>query len=585
MAIKFTILRVLGWPILFLAALELSGCATPPVETAETERMPGPDQPLEMSQAPASEYSAHSDLLYEILLGELSGQFNDVDQALEHYVRATELSDDPQVAERTARIAMVARNWEVGLRAARRWSELAGDDPKLPQILGVLELRNGNVDQALVQFEKIILASGDAPHGGFGIIGAILTREPDSEAAMRLLEKLVNEHFENPYGHLTLAGLALQVGDYLRALDESELAIGFGPDLTEARILQVQALLGLEETDDALMNMKALAEEAPQNRELRMSYARMLLTAKRYEEAEAEFESLHAENPEDSELIYTLGLLHLQQEQFEAAREDFTRLVQQDRRKDEGHYYLGRIAEELNDFQTAIAEFKKVEKRQYYLDSRARIASIYADLKGLERAQQYLAELRTQLDSPDDVVQVYLIEGQLLHEQKLYVLAIDLYSEGLQKFPRHSELLYARALMAEEIDRIDLLESDLKAILSEDPDNASALNALGYTLADHNFRIGEALAYIQRALEIRPDDPAVIDSMGWVQFRLGNYEQAEQYLRKAYRLLEDAEIGGHLVELFWAQGDHQGARKMMQEVLERFPDEEYLLELQRKFQQ
>ena len=585
MAIKFSILRVLGWSILLLAVLGLPGCTPPPVETAEAERMPDPDPPLEISQAPVSEYSTHSDLLYEILLGELSGQFNDVHQALEHYVRATELSDDPQVAERTTRIAMVARNWEVGLRAAHRWSELAGDDPALPQILGVLELRNGNVDEAMVQFEKIIQASEDAPQKGFGIIGAILSREPDSEAAMRLLEKLVNGHFENPYGHLTLAGLALQAGDYLHALDESELAIGFGPDLTEARLLRVQALLGLEQTGDAFTDMKALVEEAPQNRELRMSYARMLLTAKRYEEAEDQFESLHAESPGDSELIYTLGLLHLQQEQFEAAREDFTRLIQQGQREDEGHYYLGRIAEEQNDFPTAIAEFEKVGKRQYYLDSRARIASIYADLEGLDKAQQYLAELRAQLDSAGGVVQVYLIEGQLLHEHKLYVVAIDLYSEGLQKFPGHSDLLYARALMAEEIDRIDLLESDLKAILSEDPDNASALNALGYTLADHNFRIGEALAYIQRALEIRPDDPAVIDSMGWVQFRLGNYEQAEQYLRKAYRLLKDAEIGGHLVELFWAQGDRQGARKMMQEVLERFPDEEYLLELQRKLQQ
>lgn len=584
MAIKFTILRVFGWPILLLAVHGLSGCATPPVETSEAEHPPAPDPSLAISQAPASEYSAHSDLLYEILLGELSGQFNDVDQALEHYVRATELSDDPQLAERTTRIAMVAKNWEVGLRAAHRWSELAGDDPKLPQILGVLELRNGNVDQAVVQFEKIMQASGDSRQKGFGIIGAILTREPDSEAAMRLLEKLVNEYFENPYGHLTLAGFALQAGDYLRALDESELAIGFGPDLTEARILRVQALLGLEETDDALKDMKILAEEAPQNRELRMSYARMLLTAKRYEEAEAEFEALHAESPGDSELIYTLGLLHLQQEQYEAAREDFTRLVQEDQRKDEGHYYLGRIAEEEKDFRTAIAEFEKVEKRQYYLDARARIASIHADLEGLDRAQQYLAELRTHQDSTEDVVQVFLIEGQLLHEHELYVAAIDLYSEGLQKFPGHRELLYARALMAEEIDRIDLLESDLRAILAEDPDNASALNALGYTLADRNFRIGEALEYIQRALEIRPDDPAVIDSMGWVQFRLGNYEQAEQYLRKAYRLLKDAEIGGHLVELFWAQGDHQGARKMMQEVLEHFPDEEYLLELQRKFQ-
>ena len=161
---------------------------------------------------------------------------------------------------------------------------------------------------------------------------------------------------------------------------------------------------------------------------------------------------------------------------------------------------------------------------------------------------------------------------------------MDVYSKGLQEFPGHSDLLYARALMAEEIDRIDLLESDLKAILSQEPDNAMALNALGYTLADRNFRIDEALEYIQRALEIRPDDPAIIDSMGWVQFRLGNYEQAEMYLRKAYRLLEDAEIGGHLVELFWAQGDYQEARDMMQKVLKQFPDEEYLLELKSKLE-
>ena len=569
--------------MMLLAALGLTGCASAPVDPIEAP-VSDPHPPLAIHQSPASEYDPHSDLLYALLLGELSGQFHEVDRALEHYVRATRLSDDPAVAERTTRIAMVAKNWEVGLQAAHRWAELAGEDPKLNQILAVLELRNGNVDQAVVQFEKIMLGAGDFPEKGFGILGAILVRESDSDSAVLVLEQLVSKRFENPYGHITLAALSLQARDYLRALDESELAIGFAPDLTEARILRVQALLGLEETDEALKDMKVLAGATPENREMRMSYARMLLTAKRYAEAEVEFESLYAENPGDSELIYALGLLHLQQEQFAAAKEDFTRLLESSQRKDEGHYYLGRIAEGQKDFLSAIREYEKVGKGQYYLDSRARIASLYVDLKGLEKAQQYLAELRTGLDSPEDIVQVYLLEGQLLHEQELYVLAIDLYSEGLQKYPGHRDLLYARALMAEEVDRIDLLESDLKAILSKDPDNASALNALGYTLADHNSRIDEALQYIQRALEIRPEDPAVIDSMGWVQFRLGNYEQAEQYLRKAYRLLEDAEIGGHLVELFWAQGDYPGAQKMMQEVLERFPDEEYLLELQKKFQ-
>ena len=190
--------------------------------------------------------------------------------------------------------------------------------------------------------------------------------------------------------------------------------------------------------------------------------------------------------------------------------------------------------------------------------------------------------MRGTLSSPESIIEVYLIEGQLLHDEELYVAAMDLYSEGLQEFPGHSDLLYARALMAEEIDRIDLLEADLKLILAEDPENASALNALGYTLADHNSRVYEALGYIKKALEIRPDDPAVMDSMGWVQFRLGNYAEAETYLRKAFGVLEDAEIAGHLVELLWAQGNFDEANKVMNDTLKRYPEDEYLLELKQR---
>ena len=548
------------------------------------DRIADPDKSITIRQTPSSEYSAQSDLMYEVLVGELSGQFGDVAQALEHYVNAANLTDDPAVAEQATRISMFAKDWPMGLRAASRWSELVGENLELSQILGVLELRNGNVDGAVPHFEKIMLAADDSPAKGYSIIGAVLAREPDSEAAIQLLEKLVNKNFENPYGHLTLASLAFQAKDFQRTIDESELALGFKSDLIEARAMRAQALMNLEETDKALQEMKRVVEETPGNRKMRMAYARMLLAAERYDESAVEFKLLLAENPNDSDLIYTLGLLQLQQGQYGAAKENFKRLVQRDQRKDEGHYYLGRVAEEQKNLQAAIAEFEKVEQGQYYLDSKARVASIYVELNGIEKAQKYLKNLRNNLSAPENIIEVYLIEGQLLHDEKLYVVAMDLYSEGLQEFPGHSDLLYARALMAEEIDRIDLLETDLKAILSEDPDNASALNALGYTLADHNSRVDEALGYIKRALEIRPDDPAVIDSMGWVQFRLGNYVKAESYLRKAYDLLDDAEIGGHLVELLWAQGNHDEARKTMHEVLDRFPDDEYLLELQQKLQ-
>jgi len=539
---------------------------------------------IKVRKAQNEKYAAQSDLMYEVLVGELSGQFGDVDQALEHYVKAAQLTDDPSVAERATRIAMFAKDWTAGIQAATRWSELVGANLEISQILGVLELRNGNIDGAVPHFEKIMMAADDSPAKGYSIIGAVLAREPDSASSLKLLEILVNKHFENPYGHLTMASLAFQSQDFQRTIDESEIALGFKPDLIEARAMRAQALMNLDEIDQALSEMKIIVEEDPSNREMRTAYSRMLIGAERYDEAIGEFELLLAENPNDGELIYRLGLLYLQQEAFAKARTKFQRLVARKQRVDESHYYIGRTDEELKNYSSAIEEFEKVQQGEYYVDAKARIASIYAERDGVEKAQSYLKDLRSTLSAPEAIIELYLVEGNLLHSEELFVAAMDLYSEGLQEFPRHSDLLYARALMAEEIDRIDLLEADLKMILAEDPENASALNALGYTLADHNSRLDEALVHIQKALEIRPDDPAVMDSMGWVHFRLGNYAESETYLRKAYGILEDAEIAGHLVELLWVQGNYDEANSILNKMLEMYPEDKYILELKQRLQ-
>ena len=581
MKINVTIPRILYLSGAILLAFGLASCSSLPDSSGGLHSS---DNSIQIRKPQSEKYDAQSELMYEVLVGELSGQFGDVGQALEHYVNAAQLTDDPSVAERATRIAMFAKDWPAGIKAATRWSELVGENLEISQILGVLELRSGNIDGAVPHFEKIMLAADDSPAKGYSIIGAVLAREPDSESSLKLLEKLVNKHFENPYGHLTLASLAFQSQDFQRTIDESELALGFKPDLIEARAMRAQALMNLGETDQALAAMKIIVEEEPGNREMRTAYSRMLIGAERYDEAIREFEVLLVANPNDGELIYRLGLLYLQQKEFGKAKVKFKRLVDRQQRVDESHYYIGRTDEEQKNFSEAIAEFEKVKQGEYYIDAKARVASIYVERDGIDKAQTYLKSLRGTLSAPESIIEVYLIEGQLLHDEELYVAAMDLYSEGLQEFPGHSDLLYARALMAEEIDRIDLLEADLKLILAEDPENASALNALGYTLADHNSRVDEALGYIKKALEIRPDDPAVMDSMGWVQFRLGNYAEAETYLRKAFGVLEDAEIAGHLVELLWAQGNYDEANKVMNDMLERFPEDEYILELKQRLQ-
>ncbi|QMU61535.1 MAG: tetratricopeptide repeat protein [Gammaproteobacteria bacterium] len=579
--INVTIPRILYLSGAILLAFGLASCSSIPGSTGGARSS---ENSIQIRKPQSERYDAQSELMYEVLVGELSGQFGDVDQALEHYVNASLLTDEPSVAERATRIAMFAKDWPAGIKAASRWSELVGENLEISQILGVLELRSGNVDGAVPHFEKIMLAADDSPAKGYSIIGAVLAREPDSESSLKLLEKLVNKHFENPYGHLTLASLAFQSQDFQRTIDESELALGFKPDLIEARAMRAQALMNLDEVDQALAEMKIIVEEEPGNREMRTAYSRMLIGAERYDEAIQEFEVLLVANPNDGELVYRLGLLYLQQEKYAKAKVKFKRLVDRKQRVDESHYYIGRTDEELKNYSEAIAEFENVKQGEYYIDAKARIASIHAERDGLDKAQSYLKDLRDTLSAPESIIEVYLIEGQLLHDEELYVAAMDLYSEGLQEFPGHSDLLYARALMAEEIDRIDLLEADLKTILSEDPENASALNALGYTLADHNTRVDEALGYIKKALEIRPDDPAVMDSMGWVHFRLGNYAEAETYLRKAFGILEDAEIAGHLVELLWAQGNYDEANKVMSDMLKRYPEDEYILELKQRLQ-
>jgi tetratricopeptide (TPR) repeat protein len=309
----------------------------------------------------------------------------------------------------------------------------------------------------------------------------------------------------------------------------------------------------------------------------------LLIQVKSYDEARTVFEELIQEQPQNLDLLYTVGLLNLQAEQYAAAESNFKRLVSSGKRTDVGHYYLGRVAEKRERYKQALNWYRKVDKGEYYLDAQTRVADLYVKLGNLEDARAHFKKLRDEASKSETAIKLYLAEGQLLREQAEYHAGMEMFNRALTEHPGNGDLLYARALMAEKIDRIDLLEADLRAILEDDPDNATALNALGYTLADRNERIPEAYEYIQRALKVRPDDPTVIDSMGWVQYRMGNYDKAEEYLRKAYRLLQDAEVTGHLSEIVWAQGNKDEARSLLQQALDIEPENDYLLKLKQRF--
>jgi len=278
--------------------------------------------------------------------------------------------------------------------------------------------------------------------------------------------------------------------------------------------------------------------------------------------------------PKAPDALFALGILSLQMEDLEAARDYLIQLHATSERQNDSAYYLGQVEELAGNPEAAVSWYWKVAG-EHAVDARVRVALMRAKQGKVERARELLQQLRHQW--PEDAPMIYLVEGTVLADMDRPDAAMAVYDEALGAFPGDHDLLYARGLHAFSLDRLDRMESDFKAILAEDPESAETLNALGYSLADRTERFAEALSYIERALALKPDDPAILDSMGWVQFRLGNSEQALEYLRKALALMPDGEIAAHLGEVLWTLGRHDEARSTWEAAMDREPDHEYLL--------
>ncbi len=311
-----------------------------------------------------------------------------------------------------------------------------------------------------------------------------------------------------------------------------------------------------------------------------MAYARLLTDAKRFDDARRQFEILQVQAPNNVDVLYALGLLYLQVNRLDEAEKKFMRLTKLKKRVFDANYYLGRIAEERNKLNQASNYYQGVHGGENYLDANIRLSLILAKQGQVEKA---LTNIRS-IEQPGDANRLIVIqaEGEILTEEKRYEEAMALFDRAIEAKP-HPDLLYSRAMLAEKMGRLDILETDLKRILVDDPDNATALNALGYTLADRTNRYEEAYEYIKRAYELSPDDFYILDSMGWVLYRLGRLDEAVDYLRRALEIRNDPEIAAHLGEVLWVMGDKEAARKVWDTALQATPKDDRLLKVIERF--
>jgi tetratricopeptide (TPR) repeat protein len=587
-------------PILIAAAL--LGCAT---------------------TGPATESDRRVDIDSHTLLGDIALDREQYQEALEHYLQAALLSDDAALAERAAMLAYRLDLPDPGVRAARRWHELAPDDERAGQFLGVLELRSDQPEQALADFAAAVRGAQDRGDA-LAAIGELLANEHDPSTAESVMTGLVEQFPEPTAGHFGLARLALRAGDFDTALEHARTAADAEPDSVDIQLLYARALLLAGRSADSLALAAQLAEQHP-DVEVRLQYAELLLSAGHGEEAEQRLNDILAEHPALPEAVRALGFLALTRDELDTAKRQFETLRTDPHYRNEAFYYLGRIAQQQGQFLQATRAYARVTDGTHAVEAQLRTARIlFTEMGDREGALRHLREfgdanprygsemlvaqsqILLQMEEPDAAMQLLADaidahpEDQTLHaaQVQLYIIlaqdAIDkqdldgaehLLDQGLNRYPGNSSIRYAQALLYQQQGRLRKAVNVLEGLVADRPDDPALLNALGYLLTDQFRRHTEARGYIQKALALDPDNPAIIDSMGWVLHKLGQQQAALDYLERAYRLEADPEIAAHLIDVRLALGQEEQARELLKASLAEHPDSPHLQELSHRLEQ
>ena len=568
----------------------ISGCATTPNSKTLTNK-----EVTIQSEQPISETNKEKnkksiverpkiklteDILFKVLIAEIAGHRGKIDTATNYYLDLARKTLDPAIIERATRIAVYARDDEASYEAASLWVDVDPKNPDPHQILTVMYLRQNNLNEALRHLEIILDASEGEFDQKLWMVANFLGSEEDKSMVIELMENLMDKHMNDVDALYAYAHVSSRMGDIKRAESLFEKILELKPENEAATMAYIALLQRKGDINKALNWLKSTLKIHKDNFDLRMAYARLLTDAKRFDEARNQFELLYNKTPDNTDLLYALGLLSLQENQLTKSEKYFKRLIELKKHIFDANYYLGRIAEEKNELDKANNFYHSVHDGENYFDAFIRISLIFAKQGDIEKA---LTNIRS-IEKPKDAHRNILIQAEceILIEEKRFEEALDVFNKAIQE-QSHPDLLYSRAMLAEKINRFDILETDLVSIIGKDPDNATALNALGYTLADRDERLDDAYDYIKRAYELSPGDFYILDSMGWVLYRLGRLDEAIDFLQKAFDLRNDPEVAAHLGEVHWIMGNKQAAKAVWETALQDTPADDRLLKVIERF--
>src|SRR5258706_6179870 len=571
--------------------LALMACAQQPLKQTEAQAQPPAatapaPKPRVVVMRPTAKPQAlpnqemSQGILYKLLLAEIALQRGQNNVAVQSYLELTRETKDPRIAQRATEIAWNSRLPGPALETAGIW--LAADPESLQarQILAALLINQSRLADARPHLEKSLAADKENIGHNFLQLNALLARHPDKAAVLQLTQSLAQPYPTVPEAHFGIAQAAVNADQTPIALNEIREALRLRPDWEQAALFQGQ-LLQRTSNGEAIGYFRDYLKNHPRALDVRLNYARMLVTEKKYPEARGEFQALLKEFPNNPDVTMAVGLLSLQLNDYDAAEVQLKHALEiKYKDPDAVRFYLGQLNEERKRPEEALRWDSSIESGEQYVQARARYATILAKQGKLSDARKYLQDSAR---NPKQGVQFTQAEAQLLREANDYRAAYDVLSRAVEKNPNSPELLYDQAMAAEKVDLYDVLESNLRKVIQIKPDYAHAYNALGYTLADRNMRLQEAYTLIEQALKLSPEDPFIMDSMGWVLYRMSQSDAALTFLKRAFELRPDAEIAAHLGEVLWAAGQRDEARKVWNGALKDNPGNELLLATLKKF--
>lgn len=560
-----------------LGLATLSGCATlgntpKPAESAAKAATPPPPEPVSRPFDPET--------LYDLLVAELAGKRNRPEVALGKYLKQAHQSRDPAVAARATHIARFLNAHQASLDSAMLWSEIEPENQEAKHITASALIETGNIEKAIA-LTKDLLKDDPQLNVAFLMRGLQKANKEQSVVLSSKIKELTQKYPNNATLWFVRAALEQANRELEPALASFDKAIALKPDYTNAILAKARQLAASQRTDEAIALLREAIKNSPTNKTISLTYGQMLVKTKQFDDAQKEFTRIAEQHPQDPDLLLSLALISLQNKLYDTAKVHLNRLLELNRHNAEANFYLGRIASDEKDYATSIDYLSLVSHGPLYIQARVMLAALLIQEKKPEKSAAVLSALREEM--PKQAANIYRAESELLADSKRYDDAVKLLDKALMEYPEDTQLRYNRAMYTNELGNFDGMVQDLRRIINQDPDNQPALNALGYAYADRNIRLKEAEKMIKKAYDMSPNEPAVTDSMGWIKYRLGDYESALTYLRRAYEQMPDQEVAAHLVEVLWESGAKDEARKLFKEAYKASPDSKLLKALKPRF--